>query len=248
MSYVFGKSARTYDSMGFDTGTGALRFLDQQLHRHGLKVDRLLDLGCGTGTFAILCSLKRGWEVSGLDASEHMLRVAREKARRSKALVRFFRADMRSFKSKTKVDIVTSWSGSLNYLHGPSAILATFGNVARVLVSRGLFAFDMNDGLEYVRQDGMFHFTRREDFIEARNHYLDPTTSLFHTRITSFTRLPKGGYERIEEHQVERPYSPTEVQRSLGKCGFGATTFFADFNGTLLGRRPRHYVCVAVRN
>ncbi len=41
--------------------------------------DRVLDIGCGTGTLALRC-LCRGAFVTGLDISEHMLSVARKKA------------------------------------------------------------------------------------------------------------------------------------------------------------------------
>ncbi len=41
--------------------------------------DRVLDVGCGTGTLALRC-LKRGAVVTGLDISSYMLEVARKKA------------------------------------------------------------------------------------------------------------------------------------------------------------------------
>ncbi len=59
LSYTFGKTAKTYDAMGFDTGTLALDFLDKQLEEHGVSVESLLDLACGTGTFALLCASLR---------------------------------------------------------------------------------------------------------------------------------------------------------------------------------------------
>jgi 2-polyprenyl-3-methyl-5-hydroxy-6-metoxy-1,4-benzoquinol methylase len=43
--------------------------------------DRVLDIGCGTGTLALRL-LRRGAHVTGLDMSEHMIRVARKYADR----------------------------------------------------------------------------------------------------------------------------------------------------------------------
>lgn len=40
---------------------------------------RLLDLGCGTGRFALPLTLRLGYEVTGVDASEEMIEVARAK-------------------------------------------------------------------------------------------------------------------------------------------------------------------------
>lgn len=42
--------------------------------------DRVLDIGCGTGTLALRC-LKRGAHVTGLDSSEFMLKQAEKKAK-----------------------------------------------------------------------------------------------------------------------------------------------------------------------
>ena len=248
MSYIFGKTAKTYDKMGFDTGVEAIGFLELQLNRVKLKVGSLIDVACGTGTFALLCASRRPWNVSGLDASKYMLEIAREKAGRSKVLVHFIHADLRSFQSRRTWDVATCWSGSLNYLLTLGALQAALGNVARMLRSQGLFVFDVNTELEYKRQDGMFHFTHLEDFVEARNHHVDPKTGLFYTHITSFVRLPKGNYERLEEHQKERPYNVKQVQQALEKTGFKERTFFADFAGNPLGEKPRQFVCVAVRN
>lgn len=50
--------------------------------------ERILDLGCGTGTLAVRC-LERGAHVTGLDSSTFMLAQAREKAQRTSDPGRF---------------------------------------------------------------------------------------------------------------------------------------------------------------
>ncbi|MBI3439911.1 MAG: class I SAM-dependent methyltransferase [Proteobacteria bacterium] len=51
--------------------------------------ERVLDVGCGTGTLAIAASKRVGAEVHGLDASVEMLARAESKARRDRAKVAF---------------------------------------------------------------------------------------------------------------------------------------------------------------
>ncbi|MBQ1188434.1 MAG: methyltransferase domain-containing protein [Peptococcaceae bacterium] len=54
-------------------------YIDRMLKKHGCPGKRLLDLGCGTGSISIPLAQK-GYQVTGVDLSEEMLAVAREKA------------------------------------------------------------------------------------------------------------------------------------------------------------------------
>lgn len=66
-------------------------FLVKVFRRYGVRGRRLLDVACGTGTHAKLL-VGRGYEVTGVDISDDMLKVARRKL---KARARFVRGDMR---------------------------------------------------------------------------------------------------------------------------------------------------------
>src|SRR5512143_1228027 len=56
----------------------------------------LVDLGCGRGRHTIPLSLK-GYRVTGVDLSDVMLNIARERANRERATVEWVREDMRTF-------------------------------------------------------------------------------------------------------------------------------------------------------
>lgn len=58
-----------------------------------LKGKNLLDVGCGTGLYSIR-AYSRGATVTGLDISENMLNIAREKAKLSSAPINFILGDM----------------------------------------------------------------------------------------------------------------------------------------------------------
>ncbi|MHA1343665.1 MAG: corrinoid protein-associated methyltransferase CpaM [Promethearchaeota archaeon] len=70
--------AEKYDK-GIETLTlGKLSKIKEYIAKNFInKNDKLLDIGMGTGTFAILCA-KKGAKVTGIDYSEKMLEVARK--------------------------------------------------------------------------------------------------------------------------------------------------------------------------
>jgi len=55
----------------------------------------MLDIGCGTGQYAIYCAL-RGWTVTGVDIVGRALETARRNADRAGAKARFVQADIAS--------------------------------------------------------------------------------------------------------------------------------------------------------
>ena len=55
---------------------GALTKIKQQIAEHTHPGNRVLDLGCGTGTLAQMC-IERGAQVTGVDANSGMLAVAK---------------------------------------------------------------------------------------------------------------------------------------------------------------------------
>jgi len=82
MSYIYMKSlekkAEKYDKGRKILTLGRLPKIKQYIVDNYLKKDEiLLDVGMGTGTFAILCANK-GLNVVGIDSSEKMLDIARK--------------------------------------------------------------------------------------------------------------------------------------------------------------------------
>jgi ubiquinone/menaquinone biosynthesis C-methylase UbiE len=55
---------------------GSLGKIKQEISEHAKPGDKVLDLGCGTGTLAQMC-IEQGAEVTGVDANSGMLEVAK---------------------------------------------------------------------------------------------------------------------------------------------------------------------------
>jgi len=106
----------------------------------------LLDLGCGTGNHALILA-KRGYRITGLDASAGMLRVARAKARGRPKLT-FLRADMRRFDLGRTFDAAVCMDGAFTHLLTERDILAHFRVVRRHLGPDGIYVFEFAQALK----------------------------------------------------------------------------------------------------
>ncbi|MGE3308994.1 MAG: methyltransferase domain-containing protein [Limisphaerales bacterium] len=107
--------------------------------RHVPVGGRVLDVCCGTGQLARTLT-DHGYQVTGVDGSEGMLRIARRNA----PSARFLRHDVRSMRMDEEFDAAISTFDSINHLLEVSDLVATFRGVHRVLRHGAPFVFDMN--------------------------------------------------------------------------------------------------------
>jgi SAM-dependent methyltransferase len=115
------------------------------LRRHGLRGNRLLDVGCGTGK-SFVPMLPHGWEVTGCDISPAMLEIARAKAGEA---VRLEVADVLALPKFGEFDLVWALDDTLNYLLGAEELQGGLTGMRENLAPTGLLLFDLNTLLAY---------------------------------------------------------------------------------------------------
>jgi SAM-dependent methyltransferase len=121
------------------------RTLLPELHKHGLRRNRALDVGCGTGrAFAPL--LRRGWQVQGCDLSPSMLERAHQEG---VGKVKVDVADMRALPTYGEFDLVLSLNDTVNYLLGDNDLQHALAGMRANLADGGLVLFDVNSRSTY---------------------------------------------------------------------------------------------------
>jgi len=106
-----------------------------------LKLLRILDIGCGTGEHAIMLS-RRGYQVTGVDASKGMIEQAVRKARVAGVQAEFYVQDMRYLRLNRVFDCALSIFGSFARLMDEGDFKRFFGGLHRHLSGSGLIIFD----------------------------------------------------------------------------------------------------------
>jgi len=163
---MYDQFARFYDRESLNDFTPVI--LDF-IQARRFTVRRVLDLGCGTGTF-LLKLAGQGIAGTGIDLSENMIALARKKAEQSpgRELIDFHVADMAGFSLDRRYDLVTSNLDSINHLPGEDEVRRTFSRAYEHLADGGLFYFDVHTvaGLrtwsfrENVQEEDYFSFSR----------------------------------------------------------------------------------------
>lgn len=111
-------------------------------YRGGIKVSKVLNLGCGTGRHDFALA-KLGYQMSGIDLSEEMIKVAESATGEGDIAPRFEVADIRSYESRQKYDAVISLFHVMSYQNQNEDILSAFKTAAKVLDTGRLFLFDV---------------------------------------------------------------------------------------------------------
>jgi len=108
------------------------------------KVKRVIDLGCGTGRHATALH-QRGFDVTGVDISESMLRYARERAGPGQAdgRIKFIQGDIRNLDFSEPFDVALMNFNVLGYMSSNDDLLAALASVRRNLREGGLFVADI---------------------------------------------------------------------------------------------------------
>lgn len=186
--------------------------IDALFQRYHIAPRALLDLGCGTGTFAIRMA-RRGIKVTGVDASKEALLLARKKAAAVRARVRWSREDMRRFRLPNQFDVVTSLFNSVNHLLTMKDLHAMFRCVSSCLAPGGVFIFDLNNRSCFEEVWGGTSCVETRRGLIIRKDVLDQKRNRATARLLLFTRQGDA-YVRSEDCIEERWFRKSEIKRA----------------------------------
>lgn len=214
------------------------------LREYGVKDGLILELGCGTGSITRRL-FERGYNMIGIDLSEDMLEIAREKdmdAGYSFDDILYLNQDMREFELYGTVSAVVSICDSMNYITEPEELKQVFRLVNNYLDPQGIFIFDMNTIHKY--RDILGETTiaeNREDCSFIWENYYHEKEAINQYDITIYkkteieledeeleTAQPYGRnlYERWEETHYQRAYELEEIISLLTEAGMEYVTAY----------------------
>jgi SAM-dependent methyltransferase len=218
---LFGKDyAAIYDALYKDqqflAEARAVSELAAELVQKSGKAD-LLDLGCGTGNHSQY--FKKDFNVVGVDLSDEMLAIARQKVPE----VKFQQGNARTFNLDQQFDVVAMMSAVLGYQHANEEVIATLRNVRSHLRPGGMFVFDVWYGPAILLEKPA---PRLREISYNGTHILRSMTPKLCAEKSTVTCHYKwwvpteGKLETREEWHTQRYFFPNEVKLLLEMTGF----------------------------
>lgn len=222
--------ARVYDKLNRDVDHGVFAdFYEDAFRRFGKKkIESVLDLGCGTGSMTLELA-RRGYDMTGLDASDDMLAVAHERAADAGiSSILWLGQDMTAFDLYGTVDAAVSCLDCVNHLTTNAALDKCFSLVHLFLEPGGLFLFDVNTPRKFRESYALHDYVLEDEGAVCawRNDFREKS-GICDFWLTVFEEQPDGSYLRRDTVERERLYTMRQLRAHLEKAGFEVLGFFS---------------------
>lgn len=193
-----------------------LPILEELVLKDFPKGTRILDVCCGTGQLAGELT-DQGYEVTGLDSSDTMLKYARQNAPKTP----FIPTDVRSFMLMARFNVALSTFDSLNHMLTLDDLEAVFANIFRQLETKGVFVFDMNLESGFLnRWTQPFNLVDDDAAVMVNSHY-NTDEMMAEAQITSFIKEEENDHwRRADVSLKQRAYTIHEIFETLAAVGF----------------------------
>ncbi len=202
----------------------------------------VLELGCGTGRVLIPIA-EEGIEITGLDASERMLVIARKKVKSVSKLrenVTLVHGDMKSFKLNKEFSLIYVAFRSFQCLLTKKDQIACLWCIQGHLADGGCLIIDLfAPRHDYLAKDklilypGKFYDEENDVMIARRSEvsYDLIHQTLHENRIYEWQDKSGGSRRRVWSYDISYLFR-YEAELLFEKCGFHIENIFGDFNGS----------------
>lgn len=221
---LFENYANKYEKEVFTKGTsGECDFIEKEIGFD--KNLKILDIGCGTGRHSIELA-KRGYNVTGIDLSNSMLKKAKENAKKQNVRVVFEKHDARKLLFNSEFDIVIMLcEGGFSLMETDEMNFHILENASKALKSE-------NSKLIFTTLNGLFPlFHSVKEFFESQKkdgtaECSENTFDLMTFREHNVTTIVDDDGHKKELHCNERYYVPSEITWMLKSLGFTSIDIF----------------------
>ncbi len=225
--------AQFYDQLQEADYKKRTAYLMKLFKKYGQKPTLLLDAACGTGGFSNEFAAL-GVEVIGVDMSEDMLDIARQKAIDNQFDILFLCQKLQELDLYGTVDGAVCCLDSLNHITDYKTLQKAINRISLFLESGKLFIFDVNTEYKHkeILGDNIFVTDKGDLYCVWENNY--KKNNIVDITLDFFVK-ERGKYQRFTEEFSERAYTERELKKALEKAGLEILEIFDDLTEKPLG-------------
>ncbi|MGZ9584064.1 class I SAM-dependent DNA methyltransferase [Paenibacillus marinisediminis] len=219
----------------------------------GQSARRVVELACGTGRVTIPMA-EEGFEMTGVDITDSMLALARDKAQAKSVEAQWILANMLEWNPEELVDAVYMAGNSFQHLLTNAEQETFVKNVHHMLKENGLLIFDLRNATseELATSDGTelshcISMPNGETVEYFYNSTYDPISQIQHNVTYRFF---KNGDRllRTEQAVIDLRYTyPQELRRLLEYNGFDIEHVYGNWRGDELNGSSVQIVAICRR-
>lgn len=214
--------ASFYDSLTQDVRYDEYAsYLDELIKKYNKDACIVLDAACGTGSITRRLS-RLGYDMIGVDVSEEMLSVAKEKSDES---ILYLCQDLCELDLFGTVDVAVSTLDSINHIEKES-LTDVFKKISLFMNKGGIFIFDVNSLYKHrcVLSNNTFVYDEENVYCVWQNFYNEDDLSI-DIELDLFEKKD-GCYVRHFESFSEYFYDDDFLKKLLAENGFELVSTF----------------------
>ena len=230
---MYEEFSKVYDKLMEDANyEDRARYILSLFEDFDKKPGLMLDLCCGTGAFSNIFS-KSGISVIGVDVSQDMLSVAREKSEKDGEDILYLCQNAAELDLYGTVDGAVCLMDSLNHITDYEEFCGVLSKVSLFLEKDRLFIFDVNTTYKAKEILGNNTFVSEDEnlFLSWQNEY-EEETSINNIYLDFFFENKDGLYVRTSENITERAYSKNEIENALKNAELRVLAVYDDMKKT----------------
>lgn len=205
---------------------------------------RVLDIACGSGRHSLELA-RRGFEVTGFDLSEFLIKEAKKGLKESveKDLkVKFLIKDMRDFNFKGSFDIAVNIFTSFGYFDNDKENFQVIKNVSDSLKKGGYFVFDFINKNYLVKNIVPYSLSRNGKFTIKQKRRIENDFVIKEISI-------KKGKELLEFNEILRLYSLNEFKKVFESYNLRIQNLYGDYSGNKFNlNKSQRLIIIAKKN
>lgn len=248
MTFGYDALGKVYDRLNKDVDYSEIAdFIEDCYARfQNPKPEKILDLGCGTGSLTVELA-SRGYKTTALDISPEMLSSACQTAmERGLSDILFIEGDMRDFEFLGTVDSVVCTMDGVNHITKKDDLIKCFKNVRAYLEKDGLFIFDVNSPYKFKHIYADNVYVLEDDGVMCVwQNVPSARGDLCSFYLTVFEEQSDGRYIRSDGVHKERRYSLNILKKALSDTGFAVMGIYGGLHFEDIADDTERYQIVA---